>query len=150
MAITPLRDKQEVAVVSYSPKKPGRPPHNYYNYLMAGLRLVMGVEVKAGNEHACSHMLPGLLRLLDEQPSQTDRRSCATIVAWARTALCARARRGRSRPCSSGASQRISNAALSVCSGFRAGAMLVRAGNESTARWHSLQGEYVTRVAGDN
>jgi hypothetical protein len=36
---------------------------------MAGLRLVMGVEVKAGNEHSGSHTLPGLLRILDELPA---------------------------------------------------------------------------------
>jgi hypothetical protein len=31
---------------------------------MAGLRLVLGVEVKAGNEYSGSHSLPGLLRVL--------------------------------------------------------------------------------------
>jgi hypothetical protein len=32
---------------------------------MVGLRLVLGVEVKAGNEHTGSHSLPGLLQVLD-------------------------------------------------------------------------------------
>jgi hypothetical protein len=59
--IKPLYGKQEGAVVSYNPKKPGRPSHSYHTYLMAGLRLVMGVEVKAGNEHSGSHTLPGPL-----------------------------------------------------------------------------------------
>jgi hypothetical protein len=36
---------------------------------MAGLRLVMGVEVKAGNEHSGSHSCQGLLKLLDELPA---------------------------------------------------------------------------------
>jgi hypothetical protein len=67
--IKPLYGKQEGAVVSYNPKKPGRPSHSYHTYLMAGLRLVMGVEVKAGNEHSGSHTLPGLLRLLDDLPA---------------------------------------------------------------------------------
>jgi hypothetical protein len=67
--IKPLYGKQERAVVSYNPKKPGRPSHSYPTDLMAGLRLVMGVEVKAGNEHSGSHTLPGLLRLLDELPA---------------------------------------------------------------------------------
>ncbi|WP_301278591.1 transposase, partial [Dechloromonas sp.] len=67
--IKPLYGKQEGAVVSYNPKKPGRPSHSYHTYLMAGLRLVMGVEVKAGNEHSGSHTLPGLLKLLDELPA---------------------------------------------------------------------------------
>ena len=67
--IKPLYGKQEGAVVSYNPKKPGRPSHSYHTYLMAGLRLVMGVEVKAGNEHSGSHTLPGLLKRLDELPA---------------------------------------------------------------------------------
>jgi len=67
--IKPLYGKQESAVVSYNPKKPGRPSHSYHTYLMAGLRLVMGAEVKAGNEHAGKHTLPGLLRILDELPA---------------------------------------------------------------------------------
>ncbi len=66
--IKPLYGKQEGAVVSYNPKKPGRPSHSYHTYLMAGLRLVLGVEVKAGNEHTGSHSLPGLLQLLDGLP----------------------------------------------------------------------------------
>ena len=67
--IKPLYGKQEGAVVSYNPKKPGRPSHSYHTYLMAGLRLVLGVEVKAGNEHSGSHTLPGLLRILDDLPA---------------------------------------------------------------------------------
>ena len=67
--IKPLYGKQEGAVVSYNPHKPGRPSHSYHTYLMAGLRLVLGIEVKAGNEHSGSHSLPGLLRLLDELPA---------------------------------------------------------------------------------
>ena len=37
--VKPLYGKQEGAVVSYNPKKPGRPSHSYHTYLMAGLRL---------------------------------------------------------------------------------------------------------------
>jgi hypothetical protein len=66
--IKPLYGKQEGAVVSYNPKKPGRPSHSYHTYLMAGLRLVLGVEVKAGNEHTGNHSLPGLVRILDDLP----------------------------------------------------------------------------------
>jgi hypothetical protein len=64
--VKPLYGKQEGAVVSYNPKKPGRPSHSYHTYLMAGLRLVLGVEVKAGNKHTGSHSLPGLLHVLDD------------------------------------------------------------------------------------
>lgn len=74
--VKPLYGKQEGAVVSYNPKKPGRPSHSYHTYLMAGLRLLLGVEVKAGNEHTGSHSLPGFLQVLDHLPE--DRRP--TIV----------------------------------------------------------------------
>jgi hypothetical protein len=67
--IKPLYGKQEGAVVSYNPKKPGRPSHSYHTYLMAGLRLVVGAEVKTGNQHSGSHSLPGLMKILDELPA---------------------------------------------------------------------------------
>ena len=67
--IKPLYGKQEGAVVSYNPKKPGRPSHSHHTYLMAGLPLVVGAEVRAGNEHTGSHSLPGLLKILDELPA---------------------------------------------------------------------------------
>lgn len=63
--VKPLYGKQEGAVVSYNPMKPGRPSHTYHTYLMAGLRQVLGVEVHAGNEHAARHTQPGLLKILD-------------------------------------------------------------------------------------
>ncbi len=66
--IKPLYGRQEGAAVSYNPKKPGRPSHSYHTYLMAGLRMVLGVEVKAGDEHSGCHSLPGLLKLLDSLP----------------------------------------------------------------------------------
>jgi Transposase DDE domain group 1 len=68
--IKPLYGKQEGAVVSYNPKKPGRPSHSVHTYLMAGLRLVLGVEVKAGDEHTGGHSKDGLLRLLDGLPPE--------------------------------------------------------------------------------
>ncbi len=63
--IKPLYGRQQGAVVSYNPHKPGRPSHAYHTYLMAGTRLVLGIDVKAGNEHSANHSLPGLLHLLD-------------------------------------------------------------------------------------
>ncbi len=68
--IKPLYGKQEGALISYNPHKPGRPSHSYHTYLMAGLRLVLGVEVRAGNEHSAAHSQPGLLQLLDELPQE--------------------------------------------------------------------------------
>ena len=66
--VKPIYGKQEGAEVSYNPRKPGRPSHNYHNYLMAGLRLEVAAEVHPGNEHAGSHALPGLLNTLDKLP----------------------------------------------------------------------------------
>ena len=60
-----LYGHQEGAVVSYNPKKPGRPSHVHHTYMLAGLRLVMGVETMAGNEHTGKHSAPGLWALLD-------------------------------------------------------------------------------------
>jgi hypothetical protein len=63
-----LYGRQEGAVVSYNPKKPGRPSHVHHTYMLAGLRLVMGVETAPGNEHTGAHCTPGLWRLIDGLP----------------------------------------------------------------------------------
>ena len=55
-------------MLGYNPKKPGRPSHVYHTYTMAGLRLVLDVDVAPGNEHASSHATPGLWALLDRIP----------------------------------------------------------------------------------
>jgi hypothetical protein len=66
--VKPLYGHQEGAVVSYNPKKPGRPSHVHHTYMLAGLRLVMGVETAAGNEHTGKHSAPGLWALIDRTP----------------------------------------------------------------------------------
>jgi hypothetical protein len=63
--VKPLYGHQEGAVVGYNPKKPGRPSHTYHGYWLANLRLLLQVEVKAGNQHASRHSAPGLWRLID-------------------------------------------------------------------------------------
>ncbi len=60
-----LYGKQEGAVIGYNPKKPGRPSHNYHTYFMANLRLILDVEIHAGNESSSSHTAPGLWNLID-------------------------------------------------------------------------------------
>jgi hypothetical protein len=62
--IKPLYGHQEGAVVSYNPKKPGRPSHAYHSYIMAGSRLVLDVAVEPGNEHTSKHASPSLWALL--------------------------------------------------------------------------------------
>jgi len=60
-----LYGKQEGAVVGYNPHKPGRPSHTY---LMANLRLVLEVEVQAGNQSASAYSASGLWALLERIP----------------------------------------------------------------------------------
>ena len=66
--VKPLYGHQEGAALGYNPKKPGRPSHVYHTYIIAGLRLVLDVDVAPGNEHASKHAAPGLWRLLDRIP----------------------------------------------------------------------------------
>jgi hypothetical protein len=66
--VKPLYGHQEGAVVSYNPNKPGRPSHSYHTYSMSGTRLVIDVDVNAGNEHTSKHFAPGLWALLDRIP----------------------------------------------------------------------------------
>ena len=66
--VKPLYGHQEGAVVGYNAKKPGRPSHCYHTYSMAGTRLVLDVDVSAGDEHASNHSAPGLWALLDRTP----------------------------------------------------------------------------------
>ncbi len=67
--IKPLYGHQEGALIGYNPLRPGRPSHAYHTYLMAGLRQVLGVEVRPGTEHTAKHAQPGLLRVLDSLPA---------------------------------------------------------------------------------
>jgi len=62
--IKPLYGRQEGAVLGYNPKKPGRPSHAYHSFILANLRLVLDVDVMAGNQHAANHSAPGLWALL--------------------------------------------------------------------------------------
>jgi hypothetical protein len=66
--VKPLYGHQEGAVVGYNPHKPGRPSHTYHSYLIANLRLVLDVEVQAGNRHHSKHSSPGLWELLGRLP----------------------------------------------------------------------------------
>jgi hypothetical protein len=60
-----LYGHQEGAEVGYNPAKPGRPSHSYHTYFVADLRLVLEVEVQAGNRTAAKWSRPGLWSLLE-------------------------------------------------------------------------------------
>jgi hypothetical protein len=65
--VKPLYGKQEGAVVSYNPKKPGRPSQSYHSYFMANTRMALGVEVEAGDKHTGK---VGLWKYLDSLPRE--------------------------------------------------------------------------------
>jgi hypothetical protein len=60
-----LYGHQEGAEVGFNPSKPGRRSHTYHTYFVANLRLVLDVEVQAGNRTAARYSRPGLWCLLD-------------------------------------------------------------------------------------
>jgi hypothetical protein len=60
-----LYGHQEDAKLGYNPGKPGRPSHVYHSYFIANLRVVLEVEVQAGNQTASSFAQPELWALLD-------------------------------------------------------------------------------------
>ena len=60
-----LYGHQEDAKAGYNPTKPGRPSHAFHSYFIANLRLVVDVEVQAGNQTASSFAQPELWSLLD-------------------------------------------------------------------------------------
>jgi Transposase DDE domain group 1 len=63
--VKPLYGHQEDAKLGYNPTKPGRPSHVYHTDFIATLRVVLEVEVQAGNQTATSYAQPGLWALLD-------------------------------------------------------------------------------------
>lgn len=62
--IKPLYGRQEKADIGYNPQKPGRPSHTYHTCMIANLRLILDVSIKAGSQSHSSHSLPGLMSLL--------------------------------------------------------------------------------------
>jgi hypothetical protein len=68
--VKPLYGHQEEAVVGYNPRKPGRPSHVYHCYFIAAIRLLIEVEVQAGNRTASQYAQPGLWEWLDARPRE--------------------------------------------------------------------------------
>jgi hypothetical protein len=80
--VKPLYGHQEDARVGYNPQKPGRPSHAYHSYFIANLRIVMEVELHAGNHTAAFFAQPGLWRLLDELPAASRPRFLRGDCNW--------------------------------------------------------------------
>ncbi len=72
-----LYGHQEDAKVGYNPSKPGRPSHAYHSYFIGNIRMVLEVEVQAGNQTASSFAQPELWALLDGLPEQRRPYLCA-------------------------------------------------------------------------
>jgi len=68
--VKPLYGHQEQAVLGYNPGKPGRPSHVYHSYFIAAIRLILEVEVQAGNRTASQYAQPGLWAWLDARPRE--------------------------------------------------------------------------------
>jgi hypothetical protein len=68
--VKPLYGHQEQAVLGYNPGQPGRPSHVYHCYFIAAIRLVVEVEVQAGNRTASQYAQPGLWAWLDAHPQE--------------------------------------------------------------------------------
>jgi hypothetical protein len=77
-----LYGRQEEAKVGYNPTKPGRPSHVYHAYCIAALRMVLEVEVQAGNQTAPEFAHAGLFGWLDARPRQQWPTLLRGDVAW--------------------------------------------------------------------
>ena len=58
--------KQEDPVVGFNPHKPRQPSRCYHTFLLANLRLVLGVDVTLGNQSKSTHSILALLEILDD------------------------------------------------------------------------------------
>jgi hypothetical protein len=65
-----LYGKQEGAVVSYNPRKPGRPSHNYQSCFMGNTRLALSVDVNPGNNHTAKDIMPSVWNYYDSLPKE--------------------------------------------------------------------------------
>jgi len=63
--VKPLYGHQQDAIVGYNPTKPGRPSHAYHSYFVANIRMVLDMEVQAGNRTAPMFAQPGLWTFVD-------------------------------------------------------------------------------------
>jgi hypothetical protein len=80
--VKPLYGHQEDAKVGYNPQKPGRPSHAYHSYFIGNIRMVMDVEVQAGNQTAASFGQPELWWLLDGLPKSSHPRFLRGDCNW--------------------------------------------------------------------
>ena len=63
--VKPLYGHQQDAKVGYNPAKRGRPSHAYHCYFVANIRVVLDMEVQAGNQTSPSFAQPELWAFVD-------------------------------------------------------------------------------------
>src|SRR6266851_3693679 len=68
--VKPLYGHQQDAKVGYNPTKPGRPSHAYHSYFAANIRMVLDMEVQAGNQTAPLYAQPALWEFVDGLPER--------------------------------------------------------------------------------
>jgi hypothetical protein len=74
--------KQEEARVGYNPMKPGRPSHVYHAYCIARLRMLLNVDVQAGNQTASEYAHAGLWGWIDARPREQWPAMLRGDIAW--------------------------------------------------------------------
>lgn len=82
VTVKPLYGHQEGAEIGYNPHKPGRPSHTLHTYMIANLRLVLDVEVQAGNQSHSNDSLPGLVALLGRLPANGKPEFVRGDIGW--------------------------------------------------------------------
>ena len=87
--VKPLYGQQEQAVRGYNPTKHGRPSHVYQTYFIAAIRMVLDVEVQAGNQTASLYAQPGLWAWLDRRPREQWPRLVRGDIGWGTEAMMA-------------------------------------------------------------
>lgn len=85
--VKPLYGHQEQAVRGYNPTKQGRPSHVYQTYFIAAIRMVLDVEVQAGNQTASIYAQPGLWAWLDGRPREQWPKLVRGDIAWGTEAM---------------------------------------------------------------
>jgi len=80
--VKPLYGHQQDAKVGYNPAKPGRPSHAYHSSFIGNLRILLDVEVQAGNQTAPSYAQPELWKFLDGLPEASRPAFLRGDCAW--------------------------------------------------------------------
>jgi hypothetical protein len=70
LTVKPIYGRQEGAELGYNPHKPGRPSHTYHTLFVRGLRLVLDVQVRSGQEHSATHRRENLWRVWEGLPKE--------------------------------------------------------------------------------